>query len=98
MNSSLIFSSETMVFDRPEVIASPFTLITLILLFLVGIGTGTVSGILGIGDGLLIVPFLSLWNIPLVQANKSTQLSNPAHGIFNGWRFWWWIRGLMYIQ
>ena len=41
MNSSLIFS--------PETISSPFTLI---LLLLVGIGTGTISGILGIGGGL----------------------------------------------
>ena len=77
MNSSLIFS--------PETIASPFTLI---LLLLVGIGTGTVSGILGIGGGLLIVPFLSLWNIPLVQATATSLLGVLLSAISGSWRNW----------
>lgn len=85
MNSFLIFSPETMVFDRPEVIASPFTLI---LLLFVGIGTGTVSGILGIGGGLLIVPFLSLWNIPLVQATATSLVGVLLSAMSGSWRNW----------
>ena len=77
MNSSLIFS--------PETIASPFTLI---LLFLVGIGTGTVSGILGIGGGLLIVPFLSLWNIPLVAATATSLVGVLLSAMSGSWRNW----------
>jgi len=77
MNSSLIFS--------PETISSPFTLI---LLFLVGIGTGTVSGILGIGGGLLIVPFLSLWNIPLVQATATSLVGVLLSAMSGSWRNW----------
>ncbi len=77
MNSSLIFS--------PETISSPFTLI---LLLLVGIGTGTVSGILGIGGGLLIVPFLSLWNIPLVQATATSLLGVLLSAMSGSWRNW----------
>ncbi len=85
MNSFLIFSPETMVFDRPEGIASPFTLI---LLFLVGIGTGTVSGILGIGGGLLIVPFLSLWNMPLVEATATSLVGVLLSALSGSWRNW----------
>ena len=77
MNSFLIFS--------PETIASPFTLI---LLFLVGIGTGTVSGILGIGGGLLIVPFLSLWNIPLVEATATSLVGVLLSALSGSWRNW----------
>jgi uncharacterized membrane protein YfcA len=85
MNSFLIFSPETMVFYRPEVIASPFTLI---LLLFVGIGTGTISGILGIGGGLLIVPCLSLWNIPLVQATATSLLGVLLSAMSGSWRNW----------
>ena len=77
MNSFLIFS--------PETISSPFTLI---LLLFVGIGTGTISGILGIGGGLLIVPFLSLWNIPLVQATATGLLGVLLSAMSGSWRNW----------
>lgn len=42
------------------------------LLFLLGIFTGAVAGVLGIGGGLLIVPALSLWQISLVQATATS--------------------------
>ena len=50
-------------------IDQPFTLV---LLFLLGILTGTIAGILGIGGGLLIVPVLSLWQVSLVQATATS--------------------------
>ena len=75
MNSLFVFS--------PETIASPFTLI---LLLFVGMGTGTVSGMLGIGGGLLIVPFLSLWNIPLVQATATSLVGVLMSAMSGSWR------------
>ena len=75
MNSLFVFS--------PETIASPFTLV---LLLFVGIGTGTISGMLGIGGGLLIVPFLSLWNIPLVQATATSLVGVLMSAMSGSWR------------
>jgi uncharacterized protein len=46
--------------------------LTLGLLFLLGIFTGAVAGILGIGGGLLIVPALTLWQVSLVQATATS--------------------------
>lgn len=43
-----------------------------VLLFLVGIGTGTLSGLLGIGGGLLMVPILTLFGLPLVEATATS--------------------------
>ncbi|HEY9643823.1 MAG TPA: sulfite exporter TauE/SafE family protein [Coleofasciculaceae cyanobacterium] len=42
------------------------------LLFLIGIFTGTLSGLLGIGGGLLMVPALTVFNVPLVQATATS--------------------------
>jgi uncharacterized protein len=42
------------------------------LLFLLGIFTGTLSGLLGIGGGLLMVPALTVFNVPLVQATATS--------------------------
>ncbi|NJN85712.1 MAG: sulfite exporter TauE/SafE family protein [Leptolyngbyaceae cyanobacterium SL_7_1] len=42
------------------------------LLFVVGIVTGTLSGLLGIGGGLLMVPVLTFFEIPLVQATATS--------------------------
>lgn len=43
-----------------------------VLLFLLGILTGTLSGLLGIGGGLLMVPALTVFRIPLVQATATS--------------------------
>ncbi|MDX2213017.1 MAG: sulfite exporter TauE/SafE family protein [Oculatellaceae cyanobacterium bins.114] len=42
------------------------------LLFLVGTFTGTLSGLLGIGGGLLMVPILTFFGIPLVEATATS--------------------------
>ncbi|MBW4661736.1 MAG: sulfite exporter TauE/SafE family protein [Drouetiella hepatica Uher 2000/2452] len=42
------------------------------LLFFLGIFTGTLSGLLGIGGGLLMVPALTVFNVPLVQATATS--------------------------
>ncbi|NJR66313.1 MAG: sulfite exporter TauE/SafE family protein [Leptolyngbyaceae cyanobacterium CRU_2_3] len=42
------------------------------LLFLIGTFTGTLSGLLGIGGGLLMVPALTVFNVPLVQATATS--------------------------
>ncbi|MBD1913312.1 MULTISPECIES: sulfite exporter TauE/SafE family protein [unclassified Leptolyngbya] len=42
------------------------------LLLLVGCVTGTLAGVLGIGGGLLMVPVLTLFGIPLVEATATS--------------------------
>lgn len=42
------------------------------LLFLLGIFTGVLSGLLGIGGGLLMVPALTVFGVPLVQATATS--------------------------
>jgi len=46
--------------------------ISWVLLFFLGIFTGVLSGLLGIGGGLLMVPALTVFNIPLVQATATS--------------------------
>ncbi len=72
MNFSLFFS--------PETIDSP---LSWLLLLVIGMGTGTVAGVLGIGGGLLIVPLLTLWRIELVQAT-ATSLVGVAVSALSG--------------
>jgi len=42
------------------------------LLLLVGVVTGTLAGVLGIGGGLVMVPLLTLFGVPLVQATATS--------------------------
>jgi hypothetical protein len=42
------------------------------LLFLLGTFTGTLSGLLGIGGGLLMVPALTFFGVPLVEATATS--------------------------
>lgn len=46
--------------------------LTWLLLTLLGIFTGAVAGVLGIGGGLLLVPALTLWGVNLVQATATS--------------------------
>jgi uncharacterized protein len=43
-----------------------------VLLLLLGTLTGTLSGLLGIGGGLLMVPALTIFGVPLVQATATS--------------------------
>ncbi len=60
------------------------------LTLLVGLGivTGTVAGILGIGGGLLIVPMLTLWPVALVQATATSLLGVMVSAISGSWQNW----------
>lgn len=63
--------------------------ITLALLFLLGIFTGAVAGVLGIGGGLLLVPALTLWQVSLVQATATSLvgvLLSAVSGSLQNWR------------
>lgn len=53
----------------PYMLDSPLGAISLLLL---GIFTGILSGLLGIGGGLLLVPALTLFGIPLIQATATS--------------------------
>ena len=64
-------------------IDSPFSLALLVVL---GVATGTVAGILGIGGGLLIVPMLTLWPVALVQATATSLLGVMVSAISGSWR------------
>nr|WP_242041747.1 sulfite exporter TauE/SafE family protein [Alkalinema sp. FACHB-956] len=67
-------------------IATPESLLGL---FGLGIFTGAVAGVLGIGGGLLIVPVLSLWSIPLVQATATSLVGvwmSAVSGTVQNWR------------
>ncbi|MGI0492914.1 sulfite exporter TauE/SafE family protein, partial [Alkalinema pantanalense CENA528] len=66
---------------------------SLLGLFGLGIVTGAVAGILGIGGGLLIVPVLSLWSIPLVQATATSLVGvwlSAVSGTVQNWRKGQW--------
>lgn len=62
---------------------------TWILLTLLGVFTGAVAGVLGIGGGLLIVPALTLWGVNLVQATATSLvgvLVSALSGSVQNWR------------
>ncbi len=77
MHYLLIFDSET--------IASPNSLL---LLLLVGIGTGTIAGVLGVGGGVVIVPILTMWRIELVQATATSLVGVLLSAMSGSWRNW----------
>jgi uncharacterized protein len=60
-----------------------------VLLFLVGTITGILSGLLGIGGGLLMVPVLTLFGVPLVEATATSLIGvflSAISGSFQNWR------------
>ena len=62
---------------------------TLLLLIFIGFLTGIVSGILGIGGGVLIVPILTFWQVTLVQATATSLvgvLLSAISGSYQNWR------------
>lgn len=48
---------------------------TWLLLFLLGTSTGLLAGIFGVGGGLLIVPALTLWNLPFSDQSSAKSSS-----------------------
>lgn len=62
--------------------------LSLALLVVLGVITGGVAGILGIGGGLLIVPMLTLWPMALVQATATSLLGVMVSAISGSWQNW----------
>jgi uncharacterized protein len=62
---------------------------TLLLLTFIGLLTGIIAGILGIGGGVLIVPILTFWQVLLVQATATSLvgvLLSAISGSYQNWR------------
>jgi uncharacterized protein len=60
-----------------------------IILFCIGTLTGVLSGVLGIGGGLLMVPALTMFGLPLVQATATSLVAvflSAASGSFQNLR------------
>ncbi len=62
---------------------------TMALLFLLGTSTGIVAGIFGVGGGLLIVPALTVWGIPLAQATATSLVGVLLSAVSGSLRNWW---------
>jgi hypothetical protein len=62
---------------------------TLALLFLLGSSTGLLAGIFGVGGGLLIVPALTLWGLPLAQATATSLVGVLLSAISGTVQNWW---------
>lgn len=59
------------------------------VLFFLGTFTGSVAGVLGIGGGLLMVPALTVLNVPLVQATATSLVAvflSAVSGSVQNWR------------
>lgn len=57
-----------------------------VLLLLLGSLTGVLSGLLGIGGGLLMVPALTLFGVPLVQATATSLVGVLLSSLSGSWR------------
>lgn len=63
--------------------------ITWLLLFLLGIITGLIAAIFGMGGGLLTVPVLTFWRVPIVEAAATSLVGaflSAVSGSFQNWR------------
>lgn len=56
------------------------------LLLILGTLTGVLSGLLGIGGGLLMVPALTLFGVPLVQATATSLVGVLLSSLSGSWR------------
>ncbi len=59
------------------------------LLFLLGTSTGLLAGIFGVGGGLLIVPALTLWGLPLTQATATSLVGVLLSAVSGTVQNWW---------
>jgi uncharacterized membrane protein YfcA len=59
------------------------------LLFLLGTSTGLIAGIFGVGGGLLIVPALTLWGLPLTQATATSLVGVLLSAVSGTVQNWW---------
>jgi hypothetical protein len=62
---------------------------TLALLILLGSSTGLVAGIFGVGSGLLMVPALTLWGIPIAQATATSLVGVFFSAVSGSLQNWW---------
>lgn len=56
------------------------------VLLILGTFTGTLSGLLGIGGGLLMVPALTVFGVPLVQATATSLVGVLLSSLSGSWR------------
>jgi uncharacterized membrane protein YfcA len=57
-----------------------------VLLLILGTFTGVLSGLLGIGGGLLMVPALTVFGVPLVQATATSLVGVLLSSLSGSWR------------
>lgn len=62
---------------------------TWMLLLFLGMCTGLLAGIFGLGGGILIVPVLTLWGFPVVEAAATSLIGVFLTSISGTLRNWW---------